>query len=159
MVTEKKGKVGTVFVHHPAVLGDDYAELVESLSRLAEAELALHVAERQPRLRREAGSPPTPEARPGGRRPSLPRPNVSVPESGDDPSKFGVAGVKGMVMNPIYAGVGEYPKMIPDDQWVAAARQVLAEDGPDQFLVNLLYVLRRTFGCVEWGGDIPPDAN
>jgi hypothetical protein len=105
------------------------------------------------------GRPSGGGAEDGGRRRPLPRPNVSLPEHGDDPSKFGAAGLKGMVMNPIYAGVGDYPMMIPEDQWVAAARQVLHEDGPDQFLVNLLYVLRRTFGCVEWGGDMPPDAN
>ncbi len=94
-----------------------------------------------------------------GRRDPLPRPNASVPEIGDDPTMFGEAGIKGMVMNPIYAGVGDYPQMIPDDQWVAAARKVLAEDGPDQFLVNLLHVLRRSFGCVEWRGNLPPDRN
>jgi hypothetical protein len=79
-----------------------------------------------------------------------------VPEQCEDPIAFGEAGVRGIVMNPIYAGVGGYPKTIPDDQWVASARKVLAEDGPDQFLVNLLYLLRRSFGCVEWGGDLPP---
>lgn len=89
----------------------------------------------------------------------MPLPNVSVPESGDDPSKFGAAGIKGMIVNPIYAGIAEFPKLIPDEQWVAAASRVLDEDGPDQFLVNLLYVLRRTFGCVEWDGNLPPDVN
>lgn len=95
----------------------------------------------------------------GGRRGPLPPPSVTSPESGDDPAKFGAAGVKGIAMNPIYAGVGEYPRAISDDQWVAAARSILAEDGPDQFLVNLLYLLRRTFGCIEWGGHLPPDRN
>jgi hypothetical protein len=111
---------------------------------------------------REFGTPPSERGGDHGsggaahqRRP-LPRPNVSVPEQDDDPSTFGEAAVRGMVMNPIYAGVGPYLRMIADDQWVACARKVLAEDGPDQFLVNLLYVLRRSFGCVEWGGDLPP---
>ncbi len=89
----------------------------------------------------------------------LPRPNVRVPERGDDPAKFGEAGIRGIVMNPIYTCIGEYPKFIADDQWIAGARRILAEDGPDQFLVNLLYVLRRSFGCVEWDGNLPPDRN
>jgi hypothetical protein len=90
---------------------------------------------------------------------SLPLPNVIVPESGDDPAKFGIPGVKGMTMNPIYAGVAPYPQMIEDKLWLGAAKRLLEEDGPDQFLVNMLYVLRRTFGCVEWGGQLPPDRN
>jgi hypothetical protein len=28
-------------------------------------------------------------------------PNVSVPESGDGESKFGAAGIEGMILNPI----------------------------------------------------------
>ncbi len=89
----------------------------------------------------------------------LPRPSVIIPTGGDDPAKFGDAGIRGVVMNPIFTGIGQYPKYIADDQWIAGVRRVLAEDGPDQFLVNLLYVLRRSFGCVEWGGDLPPDQN
>ena len=80
-----------------------------------------------------------------------------VPTGGDDPAKFGEAGIKGVVMNPIYTGIGQYPKYIADDQSIARARRILAEDGPDQFLVNLLYVLRRSFGCVEWDGNLPPE--
>lgn len=87
----------------------------------------------------------------------LPRPSVIVPTGGDDPAKFGEAGIRGVVMNPIFTGIGQYPKYIADDQWIEGVRRILAEDGPDQFLVNLLYVLRRSFGCVEWDGNLPPD--
>lgn len=72
----------------------------------------------------------------------LPKPNVYVPRAGEDPRNFDEAGIKGMVINPIYAGVGEYPRMISDEQWVPAAKKVLEEDGAEQFLVNLLHVLR-----------------
>ncbi len=41
-----KDKVDTVLVDHPAVLGDTYEELTESLSRLADAGLSLHIAHR-----------------------------------------------------------------------------------------------------------------
>src|SRR5436305_5707840 len=41
MIAQMKGEARTVHVNHPAVLGADYAELVESLSRLAEADLSL----------------------------------------------------------------------------------------------------------------------
>lgn len=39
----KKGNLDVVLIHHPEVLGDDYAEIVESLNRLADAELALSI--------------------------------------------------------------------------------------------------------------------
>lgn len=155
---EKKGQVEVVFVDHPEVIGDDFAEIVESLGRLADAGLGLRVVNRSSRRPPDSAPPPTPGSD-GDRPVRLPRPTVSVPENEDDPRKFGEAGIKGMVINPIYAGVGEFPRMVPEAQWVGAARRVLAEDGPDQFLVNLLYVLRRTFGCVEWGGNLSPDAN
>ncbi|MGB6065984.1 MAG: hypothetical protein WBG50_14385 [Desulfomonilaceae bacterium] len=39
----KRNGVDTVIVHHPEVLGDDYAEIVESLNRLAAADLSLKI--------------------------------------------------------------------------------------------------------------------
>jgi hypothetical protein len=36
-----------IVVGYPWVLGDTYEELIESLSRLAEAELSLHIAHRR----------------------------------------------------------------------------------------------------------------
>ncbi len=108
-----------------------------------------------PRRRGRDGNGPVNTERSG----PLPHPNVTSPDGGDDPAKFGEAGVRGMTINPVYAGVGDYPQLVTDELWVAAARRVLAQDGPDQFLVNLLYVLRRTFGCVEWNGHLPRDRN
>lgn len=49
MCTEaKRQQVEMVVVSHPSVLGDTYAELIESLSRLADAGLALSIAGRGP---------------------------------------------------------------------------------------------------------------
>jgi hypothetical protein len=42
----KADKLGHVIIAEPWVLGDTYDEIIESLSRLAEAGLALHVARR-----------------------------------------------------------------------------------------------------------------
>jgi hypothetical protein len=106
-----------------------------------------------------SGKPPSGRSGDQGNTGHLPKPNVYVPRAGEDPSNFGDAGTKGMVVNPIYAGVGEYPRMISDEQWVRAAQKVLEEDGAEQFLVNLLHVLRSTLGCVEWGGTEAPGRN
>ncbi len=44
--TKAKG-MNQVIVPYPWVLGDNYEELVESLSRLADAGLSLHIAQRK----------------------------------------------------------------------------------------------------------------
>lgn len=43
--------------------------------------------------------------------------------------------VRGMIANPIYAGIGPYPQLIPDEQWVRCAAKAIAQDGAEQFLV------------------------
>jgi hypothetical protein len=53
--------------------------------------------------------------------------------------------VRGVIANPIYAGVGPYPQQVPDEQWVRAAANAIREDGAEQFLVNLLHMLRQSF--------------
>ena len=45
----KKGKLDAVIVHDPETLGDNYAELVESLNRLADAKLKLAIVPRAER--------------------------------------------------------------------------------------------------------------
>ena len=78
----------------------------------------------------------------------LPRPNVRFRTSGET-EEFTAEDIRGMVCNPVYAGMGPYPALIPDDQWVAAATVAIENEGPEQFLVNLLYVLRQTLGDGE----------
>lgn len=41
----KKSGTQTVLVAHPSVIGDNYEEITESLSRLAKAGLSLSIAE------------------------------------------------------------------------------------------------------------------
>ena len=53
--------------------------------------------------------------------------------------------IRGLICNPIYAGVGPFPRMIPDEVWIGAAAKLIREEGPEQFLVNMLHVLRRSF--------------
>ncbi len=45
-VDAKRNDIGVIVVSHPAVLGDNYDEVIESLSRLAEAGFALQIAGR-----------------------------------------------------------------------------------------------------------------
>jgi hypothetical protein len=80
----------------------------------------------------------------GGHEP-LPAPNVVVPKAGARPGELPPEAVKGILVNPIYAGVGPFPRLVEDAAWVRACAKLIEEEGPQQFLVNLLYVLRECF--------------
>lgn len=53
--------------------------------------------------------------------------------------------VRKTVANPIYAGVGPYPALISDDDWIATAKKLIKERGSDSFLRDLLANLREAF--------------
>ena len=78
-----------------------------------------------------------------GGHPPLPAPNIVVARSGTPPEALSPAAVKGLLVNPIYAGVGPFPRLVQDDVWVRACATLIEEEGAEQFLVNLLYVLRE----------------
>jgi hypothetical protein len=78
----------------------------------------------------------------GGHLP-LPAPNVVVARSGTPPEELSPEAVKGLLVNPIYTGVGPFPRLVQDDVWVRACATLIEEEGAEQFLVNLLYVLRE----------------
>ena len=77
----------------------------------------------------------------GGHKP-LPTPNVVVANPVDQPSP---EVIKGMLINPVYTGVGPFPRLVEDAVWVRACAKLIEEDGAEQFLVNLLFVLRTCF--------------
>jgi hypothetical protein len=76
---------------------------------------------------------------------------TGLARSGDNPaSTSGRKNVSGeakptILVNPIYAGVGPFPRLVEDAAWVRAGARLIEEEGADQFLVNLLYVLRECF--------------
>ena len=78
----------------------------------------------------------------------LPRPNAAF-RTNDQTGDITPAEIRGMVCNPIYAGMGQYPALVTDEQWVAAAATAINKEGSEQFLVNLLYVLRQTLALEE----------
>ena len=72
----------------------------------------------------------------------LPKPNVSyIPKN---PGTLDEKSIKGMICNPIYAGVVPFPQVVSDEAWVQAAAQLIHEEGAEQFLVNMLYMLRQS---------------
>ena len=81
-----------------------------------------------------------------GNEPLLPTPNVVVARSGTPVEELSPEAVKGILVNPIYAGVGPYPRLVQDDAWVRGCARMIEEEGSEQVLVNLLYVLRECLG-------------
>ena len=52
--------------------------------------------------------------------------------------------MRGVVCNPLYVGIGPCQQQVPEVDWVRFAAQEIREHGPEQFLVNLIFVLRET---------------
>jgi hypothetical protein len=78
----------------------------------------------------------------GGHEP-LPPPNVVVARAGARLEALPPEAIKGILVNPIYTGVGPFPRLVEDAAWVRACAKLIEEEGAQQFLVNLLYVLRE----------------
>lgn len=71
----------------------------------------------------------------------LPDPTVVVDANGtvsDDAAVY-------LIGNPIYAGLSPYNGVLSDRMWVYLNVKLLDEIGPEQYLVNLLYMLRETY--------------
>jgi hypothetical protein len=75
----------------------------------------------------------------------LPKVNVEYATSGDA-GMMTEEKMRSLMCNPIYAGVGTYPALVDDETWVRAAAQMIKKEGSEQFLVNMLYVLRQSLG-------------
>ena len=50
----------------------------------------------------------------------LPTPNVVVARSGTPLNELSPAAIKGILVNPIYTGVGPFPQLVRDEVWVRA---------------------------------------
>jgi hypothetical protein len=76
----------------------------------------------------------------------LPPPNVVVARSGTPLAELSPEAVRGIVVNPIYTGFGPFPRLVQDDAWIRACARMIEEEGAEQVLVNMLYVLRECLG-------------
>ncbi len=72
------------------------------------------------------------------------KPNVKIR---DDNGQLTEEVVRGIITNPVYAGVGEYERIISDQLWLEANKVALEEDGVEQYLTNLIYCVEQSFGC------------
>ena len=70
----------------------------------------------------------------------IPVPHVVVLPQGT--AQFPIGMAEAVICNPIYAGIPPYPPLVSDEEWIAAARRVIEQEGVEQFLANMLYLLR-----------------
>jgi hypothetical protein len=77
-----------------------------------------------------------------------PLPKVNVEYATGDISDMTEDKLRGMIANPIYAGLGPYPALIDDEQWIRSALTMIDSEGAAQFLVNMLYVLRQSLAAI-----------
>ncbi len=80
----------------------------------------------------------------------LPKVNVEFATSADS-GKMSVDQMRSLFCNPAYVGLGPFPALIDDETWIRAAAQMIEKEGTEQFLVNMLYVLRQSFGTTASG--------
>lgn len=69
----------------------------------------------------------------------IPLPNVTV-RTGDDTGEWTPEQIRGILCDPIYAGISPFPASVSDDVWVRSAALLISEEGSEQFLVNPLFV-------------------
>ena len=67
----------------------------------------------------------------------LPKPNAVAPMTSE--TNWTAEKVKGIFCNPLYIG---HP--MSEEEWIRQASQSIKEDGKEQFLVNMVAVLRQT---------------
>jgi len=79
----------------------------------------------------------------------LPKPNAVFVPNTKEPEDFTEEDVRGMISNPIYAGIGPFPQIIPDEMWVGTAERQINKEGATQFLVNMLHVLRESLRDID----------
>jgi len=57
--------------------------------------------------------------------------------------------ILGILCNPVYTGMGKYPKITEEDVWIKSAMKAVEEIGLEQFFVNMVYVLKMSLETKE----------
>jgi hypothetical protein len=75
----------------------------------------------------------------------LPEPTVRPPSG----SQWETSDVRGALCNPAYVGIGPFKEIVPEDIWLRAAEKQIAAEGAEQFLVNMVFMLKASFVTVQ----------
>ena len=79
----------------------------------------------------------------------VPLPDVSYPGDPNWQQEWNEIMIGGLLCNPVYTGIGPFPQMVDDQRWIAAGVQLVKEKGLRQYLVNVLYQLKKSFEAVR----------
>lgn len=63
--------------------------------------------------------------------------------------EWDVQRVEELIANPLYAGIGPFPRLISDTAYVKAASKMIREIGPERYLHLTLKLLREQFGRTD----------
>lgn len=50
-----------------------------------------------------------------------------------------------IITNPIYVGIGPFPQIIPEEEWIAAVAKLIQDQGAETVLRSILGQLKATF--------------
>lgn len=76
-----------------------------------------------------------------------PLPKPTVKSTGG--SQWSAAEIGGVLCNPVVTGLGPFPQVVSDNIWLSAAEKQVTEEGAEQYLVNMLFMLKESFQHVR----------
>lgn len=76
-----------------------------------------------------------------------PLPKPTVKSTGG--SQWSAADIGGVLCNPVVTGLGPFPQVVPENIWLKAAEKQVAEEGAEQYLVNMVFMLKESFQHVR----------
>jgi hypothetical protein len=85
----------------------------------------------------------------------LPLPLASHPGDRTWGTKWTEGMVVGAMCNPVLAGIPPFPAIMSDRKWISGMVGAVKQRGTQQFLVDLLYVLKRSYGAPGVDAVIP----
>jgi len=57
--------------------------------------------------------------------------------------------VESIIANPIYVGIGPFPKLVEEDVYIAAAMHMIEEHGAERYLKQMIAALRGSFDALD----------
>lgn len=74
---------------------------------------------------------------------------IPIPTSDMKPGEWTAVKVFALIVNPVYTGIGAYPRMVEDERWIAAIVKKIEKFGPHLTLRVMLDSLRQTLAITE----------
>ncbi len=61
-------------------------------------------------------------------------------------ARAAVNNVSDIIHNPVYTGIGPFPRLIEDDQWLKCMTKSVEENGPEQAFLHMTHAVEKSFG-------------